>query len=539
MFCPDCGSSVAEGKVFCGSCGARLHAAGASPAAQSAPAAPAVAPMPAPARPMSKRQKLIFALVVLLAALGGVAWWWFHRPAPAYKAQDPGIYPFQGLTADGKAIKTGFIDADGKVLIQPQWDNLSEGVILGQIVAFNEGLCGVEKDGKFGYIDTTGNLVIPAQFDTAGPFIEGLAAVKLGNQFGYIDKTGKYAINPQFDQAGNFHDGLAAVHTDDGWGFIDKTGTYVIKPHFQSVSTDGFSDGLVGICEGKCGYINRSGIFTIKQQFDTVGTFADGLAAVRIGSKWGYVDTAGKIVINPQFDQATMFSGGLAVVSVSGHVGTIDKRGKFVINPGQFNIQLGPGDLQAVNSSDGMGLISRDGKWVVKPTKALTAIYGVLGKVFYGNVGGQSAPIALTGKILAGPYKGAMLDSLAQDLNNENSAIQSMHLLTGAESSYSNAYPAKGFANSLSELGPPAPSTPPDQNHGGYIDATLATGTKDGYDFAVTIPEGTSTGGTNFNYQLLAKPQAGHIGRTFCADASGVVRYAVPGAECNNTSPTL
>jgi len=539
MFCPDCGSSVAEGKVFCGSCGARLHAAGASPAAQSAPAAPAVAPMPAPARPMSKRQKLIFALVVLLAALGGVAWWWFHRPAPAYKAQDPGIYPFQGLTADGKAIKTGFIDADGKVLIQPQWDNLSEGVILGQIVAFNEGLCGVEKDGKFGYIDTTGNLVIPAQFDTAGPFIEGLAAVKLGNQFGYIDKTGKYAINPQFDQAGNFHDGLAAVHTDDGWGFIDKTGTYVIKPHFQSVSTDGFSDGLVGICEGKCGYINRSGIFTIKQQFDTVGTFADGLAAVRIGSKWGYVDTAGKIVINPQFDQATMFSGGLAVVSVSGHVGTIDKRGKFVINPGQFNIQLGPGDLQAVNSSDGMGLISRDGKWVVKPTKALTAIYGVLGKVFYGNVGGQSAPIALTGKILAGPYKGAMLDSLAQDLNNENSAIQSMHLLTGAESSYSNAYPAKGFANSLSELGPPAPSTPPDQNHGGYIDATLATGTKDGYDFAVTIPEGTSTGGTNFNYQLLAKPQAGHMGRTFCADASGVIRYAAPGAECNNTSPTL
>ena len=539
MFCPDCGSSVAEGKVFCGSCGARLHAAGASPAAQSAPAAPAVAPMPAPARPMSKRQKLIFALVVLLAALGGVAWWWFHRPAPAYKAQDPGIYPFQGLTADGKAIKTGFIDADGKVLIQPQWDNLSEGVILGQIVAFNEGLCGVEKDGKFGYIDTTGNLVIPAQFDTAGPFIEGLAAVKLGNQFGYIDKTGKYAINPQFDQAGNFHDGLAAVHTDDGWGFIDKTGTYVIKPHFQSVNTDGFSDGLVGICEGKCGYINRSGIFTIKQQFDTVGTFADGLAAVRIGSKWGYVDTAGKIVINPQFDQATMFSGGLAVVSVSGHVGTIDKRGKFVINPGQFNIQLGPGDLQAVNSSDGMGLISRDGKWVVKPTKALTAIYGVLGKVFYGNVGGQSAPIALTGKILAGPYKGAMLDSLAQDLNNENSAIQSMHLLTGAESSYSNAYPAKGFANSLSELGPPAPSTPPDQNHGGYIDATLATGTKDGYDFAVTIPEGTSTGGTNFNYQLLAKPQAGHMGRTFCADASGVIRYAAPGAECNNTSPTL
>jgi hypothetical protein len=112
-----------------------------------------------------------------------------------------------------------------------------------------------------------------------------------------------------------------------------------------------------------------------------------------------------------------------------------------------------------------------------------------------------------------------------------------MRTLTNEEFSYSNAYPAKGFAASLDKLGPATGA--PDENHAGFIDATLATGTKDGYQFAVTIPSGTSIGGANLNYFLLAKPAAGHAGRTFCADSSGTVRYAAQGEECTINSPTL
>jgi hypothetical protein len=542
MFCPDCGSEVAEGRKFCGKCGGQIHAAAGS--VDTAPVAvPEETAAPVPRRPASLRQKLTYALVVLLVVLGGVAWWWIHRPAPAYKVQDPGIYPFQGLSADGKTLKFGFIDADGKVLIQPEWDASAGASVLGQSVSFSEGLCGVMKDGKWGYIDTGGHLAIPAQFDSAGhlsvgSFIEGLARVNLGNQVGFINKTGQYAVNPQFYEAGDFHDGLAAVRTDGGWGFINKAGTFVVKPRFQSADTDGFSDGLAWVqIAGRVGYIDRSGTLAITPQFDGASTFSEGLAPVAIHGKWGYINTAGKIVINPQFDKVTMFSGGLAVVSVSGHQGTIDRQGKYVVNPGQYNIQLMEGDLQPVTSSDGIGLLSRDGKWAVKPSKALAGIPMIIGKVFYGVIGGQLFPISLSGKVLAGPYKGSMIDTLAQDIENEQSAIQSMRTLTNEEFSYSNAYPAKGFAASLDKLGPATGA--PDENHAGFIDATLATGTKDGYQFAVTIPSGTSIGGANLNYFLLAKPAAGHAGRTFCADSSGTVRYAAQGEECTINSPTL
>ena len=164
MFCPDCGSEVAEGRRFCGKCGGQLReASGSVEAVQGIPESPVETVVPVPRPPLSTRKKLTYALVALLVVLGGVAWWWFHRPAPPYQVKDPGIYPFQGLSADGKTMKWGFIDADGKVLIPPQWDGISLEMVTDHVVVFNEGLGAVAKDGKWGYIDTGGNLVIPTR----------------------------------------------------------------------------------------------------------------------------------------------------------------------------------------------------------------------------------------------------------------------------------------------------------------------------------------------------------------------------------------
>jgi hypothetical protein len=560
MFCPDCGSEVAEGRKFCGKCGGRLNAgvAGGTETTQGAPAHPDETAAPAPARPASLRNKLVYALIALLAILGGVAWWWFHRPAPPYKVKDPGIYPFQGLSTDGRTTKTGFIDANGKVLVEPEWDAADVSTVLGQSVYCNEGLCGVLKDGKWGYIDTTGKLVIPNQFDSLGPFIEGLARVNIGNQVGYIDKTGQYAINPQFTGAGDFHAGLAAVRADGGWGFINRAGTFVIKPRFQAASTDGFSEGIVGVCAGeqtlfgtapgKCGYIDRNGTFAIKPQFDSVGTFSEGLAAVQTNGKWGYINASGQIVINPQFNAVTMFTGGLAVVTVAGHSGTINKQGKYVLNPGQYNLQPREGDFQPFSRRNlsnpsipggylETGLISRNGTWEVMPTKAITGIPVILGSVFYANLEGTPTVISISGKVLTGWYKGASVDSLAQDIENQQNAYRSMGVLNGAEASYTNTYPANGFTASLDKLGPA--NGAPDMNHAGLIDATLATGTKDNYQFVVTTPSGGATGGPNSSYFIVAKPLAGHGGPTFCTDGSGTIHFTVQPEECTLTSPIM
>src|ERR1035441_2919000 len=95
--------------------------------------------------------------------------------------------------------KYGFIDKGGKLVVQPQFEDAG---------LFDHGLAPVMMGGKWGYVDRKGRLAIAPQFDVADPFSDGLALVGLQQRFGYIDTAGRMAINPQFAGAGRFVDGL-------------------------------------------------------------------------------------------------------------------------------------------------------------------------------------------------------------------------------------------------------------------------------------------------------------------------------------------
>jgi hypothetical protein len=108
-------------------------------------------------------------------------------------------------------------------------------------------LAAVKIDGKWGFIDKTGQMVIPPHFDgeadfysgffAIGPtFSEGLAAVKIDGKWGFINKSGQMVIQPQFAKPSVFAKpfcfvgGLALVWAGEKWGYIDKTGKYVWGP---------------------------------------------------------------------------------------------------------------------------------------------------------------------------------------------------------------------------------------------------------------------------------------------------------------------
>src|SRR5882672_1592404 len=70
----------------------------------------------------------------------------------------------------------------------------------------------VEKDSKYGYIDGTGKIIIPIQFDNANEFHEGLALVITAGKKVFIDTNGRAVIAPDFDLVNDFSEGLAAVN---------------------------------------------------------------------------------------------------------------------------------------------------------------------------------------------------------------------------------------------------------------------------------------------------------------------------------------
>ena len=94
----------------------------------------------------------------------------------------------------------------------------------------------MEKDGKYGFIDTTGKEVVPCQYDDASwSFSEGLARVKKDGKWRYIDTTGKEVIPCQYDNGYSFNKGFVVVVKDMKFGFIDLTGKEVIPCEYDCV----------------------------------------------------------------------------------------------------------------------------------------------------------------------------------------------------------------------------------------------------------------------------------------------------------------
>src|SRR5947209_3363006 len=92
----------------------------------------------------------------------------------------------------------------------------------------DELLVPIKKDGRMGFVNLQGKVVIPTKFRKVGKFSEGLAAARLEGFYGYIDHSGNYVIPPIYDYAEEFSEGRAAVYNSNGdSSFIDRKGKVI------------------------------------------------------------------------------------------------------------------------------------------------------------------------------------------------------------------------------------------------------------------------------------------------------------------------
>jgi type II secretory pathway pseudopilin PulG len=129
--------------------------------------------------------------------------------------------------------------------------------------------------------------------------------------------------------------------------------------------------------------------------------------------------------------------------------------------------------------------------------------------------------IVMIGGVIAVP---SLLDSRLAA--NEAAAISSIQNINRAQVAYQAAYPTRGFAATLADLGGAKPCTP-GPSSACLIDAHLGEGVMSGHNFVV-IGTKHATNGVYQDYTAGAAPATyGQTGvRLFCSTSDGILRYS-------------
>ncbi len=187
---------------------------------------------------------------------------------------------------------------------------------------FSQGLAAVEIAGKWGFIDTTGKLVISNQFDAVSSFQNGAAMVKSGEKYYQVNRTGGLVDVKHYEGAGNPANGSFIVKMDGKWGLIDSKGRTTIA--FKYVNIVPLAEGMTwAVKEKKWGLVNSSGQELTPFIYDGAGIFKNGYAKVEKDGKLGLIDKAGKIVVPIMYDQMSDVYGKHVIMLLNDSVKTI------------------------------------------------------------------------------------------------------------------------------------------------------------------------------------------------------------------------
>jgi WG containing repeat len=94
--------------------------------------------------------------------------------------------------------------------------------------------CGLGPWQMCRYVDpVTSHPLTEPEFQLAAPFYEGRAAIRVDGLFGFVDTTGRIVIPPTFEQVSQFRHGLAEVSDGVSVDLIDKDGRLVLATDFR------------------------------------------------------------------------------------------------------------------------------------------------------------------------------------------------------------------------------------------------------------------------------------------------------------------
>lgn len=248
---------------------------------------------------------------------------------------------YRTMTESGKALY-GYLDSSGKPVIP---------AIYGDATSF-EGNRATAKlnDGLYALIDRSGKALKTLECWEMSAFSDGKAAFRESHdgRYGYIDTNGNVVIKPAFVTAGNFRDHRAVVSVWGGgreiYGLIAENGRFVIIPQYEEILMLGEDRVALGIPRDpgnlyaglKYALADTDGNLLTDFVFCSVGRFSNGIASAADSTSTYFINTSGKKVENlPVLEGKGEMEvlDGLVYVNIDQRAFYLNRQGQAVYRP--------------------------------------------------------------------------------------------------------------------------------------------------------------------------------------------------------------
>lgn len=256
--------------------------------------------------------------------------------------------------------KWGFIDSSGNVIVSPKFDH-NDSYGAGDCPNFYDGCAAVGIDGNYGLIDTTGKVVVPFIYWYIEPIWSAMikdnpavfydARMSDNGADGRQDILSSRGVRLTFKDyysLGEAADSMVVIldgeYNNYNTGVYDlKTRKEILLGNYEEINYLGQSRFMVKK-DGKWGCFDRNGKQIFDFKYDEVDAFSNGAAKVKLGDKWGFVKLDGSVLVTPKYNSVYPFGKDRLAVVCNGGCECINFLGKTVTSQIYSDIDYYPED---------------------------------------------------------------------------------------------------------------------------------------------------------------------------------------------------
>lgn len=206
-----------------------------------------------------------------------------------------------------KDYKYAIVDYNGKLFTSYNFDSL---LYRRDESPIDSGLIEAGKNGKYGFVDTYGNVKIDFKYSSAFPFKAGKAIVEMNGKFGVIDKWDNIIIPFNYSEIEMLDNGTIILLNKDYWSYSYTIYGEPNAVHLKSNTYKHFRFNFQGNpflvlvdSSSKQGVVKLNGDIILDTKYDRVyHVSAPEQFVVSIKGKYGIVNDKDRIILPIEYD---------------------------------------------------------------------------------------------------------------------------------------------------------------------------------------------------------------------------------------------